>query len=185
MSNLMGKLVILIIAASLILSGCEPKPDYGQQLKKDIVILTTPAVDLRRFSTYHLTLDTITYFNNSPTGLMQCSTCGAGHNVLGTYPSVITAELNKNLMAAGYTSVAANQNPDLKIDISLYTNTHYRGLLYLTSNYYNALIISIAPVMADFGWDCEIINLQFGADMSALTTDAIDRAFAQSPYLKK
>lgn len=132
----MRKLIISFIALSGLFSGCQPKPSDGD-LVRNMLVLTSnyiPTTNYSSYSTYSLSMDTVSYFFNQdpdPKDTLQCFSCTGNNHQLGDYPRVITDQIKLRLDAK-FTHVGAKQNPDLKVYVVIIENYN----LYQSYSYY-------------------------------------------------
>ncbi|MBS1952515.1 MAG: DUF4136 domain-containing protein [Bacteroidetes bacterium] len=221
----MKKIIIWTTTLGLLTWGCQPKPNAGD-LVKNMVVSTQydPTVNFGLYHTYYLPNDTLSYFNSSDTNqadTLQCAQCSGSSSSLGPYASIITAELQTKLNAAGYTqSLSKKYNPDLKVYVFVVENYNvyqtysyypygygygygfgygygYGGYGY--GSYYPSYSVSdqanlyieifdlknLYQGKPRLAWYCSIGDLVSSPDLGNLTVAAIDRAFAQSSYIKK
>jgi len=131
----MRKRYFVVVAAALLLGGCQPKPNAGD-LVKNMVVTTDydNTVDFTKYGTYYLPLDTISYFNNSDpvaADTLQCNGCSGNNGILGIYANIITSELRNQLNQTGFSKVEKKQSPDLRIYVFIVENVN----VYQSYNY--------------------------------------------------
>jgi hypothetical protein len=201
---------------TLVLVGCQPKPNDGDLVKKLVVITDyNNAVNFSNYSTYMLSVDTLSYFNSSdsnPADTLVKDTPGSGQ-----YIDVVTNKINDKMTAAGYSKVYKKQSPDLRVYIFIVENynvyqsySYYPygygygygfGYGYGYGSYYPSVSVSdeakfyieifdlknLSQGKPKLIWYCEIGDLvnSLNSFNPTLVTPYIDQGFTQSPYLKK
>jgi hypothetical protein len=130
----MKKLLVAGIISALFWS-CQPKPDANDLVRKLAVITDYDnTVDFTKYSTYSLSLDTLSYFNNSdpnPADTLVVDTPGSGQ-----YVDLTINRINDKMTAAGYSKVFKKQLPDLKVYVFIVENINvYQSYSYTPYGY--------------------------------------------------
>lgn len=185
--------------------ACEPTPDE-LELYDQMVVSTNydNQVDFSAYTTYSLMEDTIGLVSN----YAYDDTI-----IVSSYASKVVDVVTANLNAAGYQQVAATEEPDWAVNIiilknlNLYQQVNYvpgyygygGGYSYYNyySNYYvstyvqntGTLVVEIVDLknitnnQAKILWNAYMGDIYGTLDLAEQSIDAIDQAFAQSPYI--
>jgi hypothetical protein len=193
-----------LVAVVVIMVQCEPQPD-DLKLFDEYVVSTNynKTVDFNSYATYSIKSDTIGLISNN----INDDTIIVGTN----YARPVVQQVRSNLDSRGFTEVAPDENPDLAINIYIVKNLNiYQqynpGYYYPSySGYYNyyygypgvttyvsntgILVVELVDLKNIVGGQVKIIwNAQMGdvfssIDLNKQSMDAIDQAFAQSPFI--
>ncbi len=192
----MKKILFVILAGSILLAGCMPKPSDADLLK-NLVVHThyEPSANFKSYSTYYLPLDTMMFIVNRDTSYYRDNPGSLD------FIDATTNAINNKFLAAGYQRVEWKSSPDLWVNIYIYESYN----LYQTYNYYpygygyfggyypsvstsdqaNFYIDLYDLKTQSIIWSCDIGDIVSSPDRYNLTLRAIDQAFKQSPYVHK
>lgn len=185
--------------------SCQPKPNDADLLKNMVVTTDyNTTANFSNYSTYWMSLDTISYFLNTDTNLADTISTGAG-------VSTIANAVSGKVTAAGYNLVGKSASPDFWVHIyvvenySEYQSYYYNPYGYGYGGYYggyggygstlsvsdqsNLFIFFVDLKHRSSGksymWGCNIGDVASSPDQINTTLRAIDQAFQQSSYIKK
>lgn len=121
----------LIIGSMVLFWACQPEPD-ALRLLDQLVVSTNydTEADFSTYATYSMATDTIGFVSNKnpkDTIITQSKS---------TYPRAVLEQVKSNLDNAGYTRVAANQNPDLRINVYVVNDFNLFQQVVYPSYYY-------------------------------------------------
>ena len=117
-----------IFLASL-MSACQPEPD-ALRLLDQLVVSTNydTNVSFQTYATYSISTDTIGFVSNQSNDTILV-------NSKSTYPRPVLQKVIANLNSMGYTRVAKNENPDMRINVYLVNDYNlFQQVVY--PNYY-------------------------------------------------
>lgn len=117
-----------IFLASL-MSACQPEPD-ALRLLDQLVVSTNydTNVNFQTYATYSISTDTIGFVSNQSNDTILV-------NSKSTYPRPVLQKVIANLNSMGYTRVAKNENPDMRINVYLVNDYNlFQQVVY--PNYY-------------------------------------------------
>lgn len=199
-----------ILLASLFLGllvGCQPEPDE-QKLLDELVVSTNvdEAADFSSYRTYALPTDTIGFVSDTdPNDSIL-------FHPRSNYPRPVLQQIESNLNARGFTRVDRNDNPDIGVNVyvvnnlnlfqSVYYPNYYYPYYYGYSSFYyypyvntyvyntGALVIEIIDLndinpqnQVKVVWNAYMGDIYSTFSLIQQSTEAIDQAFVQSPYL--
>jgi len=205
----MKKIFFLSIATlALLCWGCEPTPD-NTKLLDQLVVQTHYDTDVNftDYTTYSMSTDTIGFISNASNDTILVQ----GDN--STYPRPVLQQVQSNLDKVGYTRVDKHANPDLGINVYVvndynlfqtvvYPSYYYPSYYGYYGSYYNypyvntyeqntgALVVEIVD-LKNIGadkkvrvlWTAYMGDVYSTISLVQESTDAIDQAFLQSPYI--
>ncbi|MBL0740129.1 DUF4136 domain-containing protein [Chryseolinea lacunae] len=206
----MKKIALLTTLVGVALWGCQPEPDSVKLL--DQLVVSThydKNANFKSYATYSMSTDTIGFISNAnpkDTILTQKES---------TYPRTVLQRVEANINKANYTRVAKNASPDLGINVYVvndynlfqqvvYPSYYYPSYYGYYGSYYNypyvntyaqntgALVLEIvdlknigADKKVNVLWTAYMGDVYSTIDLNKQSTDAIDQAFLQSPYISK
>jgi len=194
-----------LLTIGAVLSACAPEPDT-LKLLDELVVSTNfdTEADFSEYLTYATPTDTIGYLNNDPNDTLLV------YSNSFPYPRKVIQTVRAEMESMGYTRVDADEDPDVGMNIyvvqniDLYQQVYYPpyyGGYYGYYGYYSypylqtyvsntaTLIVEMVDLKNVSGNKVKVVwNAYMGDIISALdyeqqSVDAIDQAFAQSPYL--
>ncbi len=194
---------ILTVLALMVLFGCQLKPTPEELVK--IMLVQTKYDENTAYDFYNS-------FTLSPDTLGLVSNVDADTLIVSQYAKNVTASIKNNMTQAGYAFLKKNQNPDLGLAAYVVENYNvyqqvnyptyyygyygygYYGTPYVTTQTYSAtsLVINLIDLKNHDAqgrlkvlWTAFIGDLDNSVNPSQNVLNAIDQAFAQSPYLHR
>jgi hypothetical protein len=195
----------VIILSMFTLLGCGTQPQLTE-LINDMVVLTNfdETVNYNQYITYTMPMDTIGLVSNTSND----------EYLANEYAKMITSTIKRNLDNTSHNQVAVNGDPDIGVNVvvvndlsvtqsvnyyypSYYGYTGYYGYGYgygvPSYSYFNQAVLVIEFVdlknttsgVPKTIWVANIGDLVNSYDTSTKTKEAIDQAFAQSPFLNR
>jgi hypothetical protein len=196
---------VIFLLGLFTLFGCGTQPQLSE-IVNDMVVLTNfdDKADFSQYATYALTMDTVGLISNT-----------SNDDALSNdYTKMITAQIKKNLDQTNHTKVEKNQDPDIGVNVVIvndlsvsqsviypggyggyggyYGYYGYGGAGYVSTNYFQQaiLVIEFVDLRGSSSdppsvWVANIGDLVNSYDTSGKTKQAIDQAFAQSPFLTR
>jgi hypothetical protein len=201
--------ILTLIAASLVLFGCQSEPD-NLKLFDELVVSTNydTEASFGSFATYAIPTDTIGFVSNTnPNDTILVSKSENGH-----YPRRVLQQIMQNLNSRSYTRVARDESPDMGVNVYIvndlnlfqqvvYPNYYYPyyygygsyySYPYINTYAYNtgALVIEIVDLKnvmpgnkVKVIWNAYMGDVYSTIDLAEQSIKAIDQAFVQSNYL--
>ncbi|MEO5976441.1 MAG: DUF4136 domain-containing protein [Chryseolinea sp.] len=125
----MKKYLVIIACVALVTWSCKPEDD-AQRLLDQFVVSTTydNTAHFSGYATYSMSTDTIGFISNKSNDTIKTQ-----RDI--DYPRPVLQKVEQNLNEKGYTRVAKNQNPDLRINVYVINDFNiYQSVSY--NNYY-------------------------------------------------
>lgn len=210
----MRSCVWLIIVSLLLLAGCKLEPDLGE-LVQDMVVQTrydqeSVSPDFNIFNTYNtftMRIDTMGLVSTRTSDTLLID--GAG----GDFVKSVTRRVRDKVLEAGFTSVQPQDNPDFAVNVILLDNfSFFQAINYAPFyswywGYYGYWFPYVTTYAATYGtlaieivdiknyaangnkykviWKAFIGDIYASIDRNTKTLEAVNQAFAQSPYIQK
>lgn len=197
----MRKGIFILITFTLL--GCGTQPQLAE-LVNDMVVLTNfdETLDYKQYATYTMPLDTVGLISNTTND----------EYLADEYATLITAAVKRNLDQTNHTMVDLNASPDIGVnvlivnDLSVFQSVYYPSYYYPSAygyygyggygGYYGIptysysqqamLVIEFVDIKTEKSiWVANIGDLVNSFDTRTKTREAIDQAFAQSPFLNR
>lgn len=205
----MKKILIALVAASILLYSCQSEPD-SLKLFDELVVSTNydAEASFGTYATYAIPTDTIGFVSNrNPNDTILVSTSQNGH-----YPRRVLQQIMQNLNDRSFTRVDRKENPDLAVNVYIvndlnlfqqvvYPNYYYPyyygygsyySYPYIDTYAYNtgALVVELVDLknvrpgnQVKVVWNAYMGDVYSTINLADQSVNAIDQAFLQSNYL--
>lgn len=199
--SMKAKLTLLILGLGLVFTmSCTKYPPESERLLEDLTVFTQydTKVDFNNYKTYSLAPDVMKVTDKDTVAMT------------GETASASLAQIDKNMQARGFLKVAANEKPDLAIQVFYFQNTYVYtyyydywgwGYYYPYYPYYPVYYSSYSTGLAyielidlknadqnthkvTIRWNAFIRGLLTGYHTTAEVIGRVDQAFIQTPQLR-
>lgn len=163
MKKISGVLLTFLMGGVAILSGCSKDP-LSKLTPEETQIYITDRDSTINFSSYKTfsISDSVTFINN-----------GQGAKVLSPTDSAYIVAVKKYMQQSGYVLVAANQTPDIAVDVSRIYNTTSMISYIDYGNYFNEYYDQYYYGYGGYGYDIPYA-IEYQATEGALSVDLLD-----------
>lgn len=204
----------LMFVSLVTILGCRMEPDLGE-LVQDMVVQTrydeesvSPAFNIfHTYSTFAMRIDTMGLVSTRYSDTLIID--GAG----GNFVKSVTRRVRDKILQAGYTQVTPQENPDFSVNVILLDNfSFFQAINYAPFyswywGYYGYWLPYVATYTTSYGtlaieivdiknyaangnkykiiWKAFIGDIYASVDRDTKTLEAVNQAFAQSPYIQK